>query len=271
MNASKNLWNRFEMKDLFLPNLLMLAKELGRLAEEYANSKPGELLEDQVRENNVRILQSYAKDFADLELPMCRLQAERLAEQMDGDANGIGKGFADLYSRMEDECGLRKFLILSSKQADLIFPSSPAFGTEVSQKLPKTAFEVDEASKCLGVGLDTAAVFHLMRVVEIGIEAVRKSLAIPDPIRAAERNWGVMIKKINEAVSDKKQLMSQPDTQFFIEIQASLDAVRNAWRNATMHVESKYTADEAEHIFIAVKGFMRKVATRMDEEGMPLA
>lgn len=38
-----------------------------------------------------------------------------------------------------------------------------------------------------------------------------------------------------------------------------------------MHVENKYTADEAEHILMAVHGFMKKLASRMDEQGLPLA
>lgn len=38
-----------------------------------------------------------------------------------------------------------------------------------------------------------------------------------------------------------------------------------------MHVEKKYTDDEAEHIFSAVKGFMKGLASRMDEDGFPLA
>ena len=38
-----------------------------------------------------------------------------------------------------------------------------------------------------------------------------------------------------------------------------------------MHVESKYTDDEAEHILMAVRGFMKKLASRCDEEGNPKA
>jgi hypothetical protein len=38
-----------------------------------------------------------------------------------------------------------------------------------------------------------------------------------------------------------------------------------------MHVENKYTTDEAEHIFVAVRGFMKKIASRMDENGQPVA
>jgi hypothetical protein len=38
-----------------------------------------------------------------------------------------------------------------------------------------------------------------------------------------------------------------------------------------MHIEKKYTDDEAEHIFVAVKGFMKKLASRCDEMGEPKA
>jgi hypothetical protein len=57
----------------------------------------------------------------------------------------------------------------------------------------------------------------------------------------------------------------------FEALYASLDAVKNPWRNATMHVENKYTDDEAEHIFVAVKGVMMKLASRCDENGDPKA
>jgi hypothetical protein len=39
-----------------------------------------------------------------------------------------------------------------------------------------------------------------------------------------------------------------------------------------MHIGGKkYTDDEAEHIFLAVKGFMKILASRVDENGEPKA
>jgi hypothetical protein len=61
------------------------------------------------------------------------------------------------------------------------------------------------------------------------------------------------------------------DREFFENSYASLDAVRVAWRNTTMHVENKYNPDEAEHIFAAVRGYMKQITLRMDENGQPLA
>lgn len=38
-----------------------------------------------------------------------------------------------------------------------------------------------------------------------------------------------------------------------------------------MHVENKYTQDEAEHIFIAIRGFMKNIISRIDQDGTPFA
>jgi hypothetical protein len=98
-------------------------------------------------------------------------------------------------------------------------------------------------------------------------------LGIPDPTKPGEKNWGAILKKVwDDGIENKwpspvdKQT---PDGTYFTSAFASLDAVKNPWRNATMHVENKYTSEEAEHIFSAVRGFMRKLALRMDENGDP--
>jgi len=61
------------------------------------------------------------------------------------------------------------------------------------------------------------------------------------------------------------------DREKFEAAYGSLDAVRAAWRNPTMHIENNYDANEAEHIFLAVREFMRTLASRMNEEGQSLA
>lgn len=92
--------------------------------------------------------------------------------------------------------------------------------------------------------------------------------AYPPPSEPAEKNWGVILGSIKDSIGQQK--WSNPEEKSFFEgAYVSLDAIKNAWRNATMHVENKYTADEAEHIFIAVRGFMRKLASRLDEKGEP--
>lgn len=187
------------------------------------------------------------------------------------------KGHLDGAIRcLQYESSLKNALILPPGMADYYEPASPLFGVEVQNRFPAAMYEIEEAGKCLAVGRSTAAVFHLMRIMEVGIYAVSRCLGIPDPIRGSDKNWGKILQKIQDERSSRnsaspKRWTNSDDQAYFDGAHATLDAVRNAWRNTTMHVENKYTGEEAQHIFVAVRAFMMKLASRMDEQGKPLA
>ena len=260
------------MLPFHLNEILELARETGRLSELYAKwDPPTGTLQGDVQKRNIATMNVHAKTFDALGLHMCRLKCEQISRKMGRPANELASAFNDLAERMFDECKLRKFVSLSVKQAEMSFPSEPLFGSEVDILFPAAAFDIEEAGKCLGFARPTAAVFHCMRVMEVGIAAIARSLGIPDPIKPAERNWAIILKRVMEDGIKKKWPAASDringEGAFFEELYASLDAVRNPWRNATMHVGIKYSDEEAEHIFIAVRGFMKKIASRMDEDG----
>ena len=58
---------------------------------------------------------------------------------------------------------------------------------------------------------------------------------------------------------------------FFQDVYMRIDAIKDAQRNQTMHVESIYTEDEASLIFKNTQAFMQKIASQMDESGLPVA
>jgi hypothetical protein len=187
----------------------------------------------------------------------------------------VRNAFTDINKRLRDELEKIVFLSLSSDDKKYFEPKAPLFGQQFAAKFQtEGVFELDEAAKCRALGRPTASVFHLMRIMEISIRATARCLHIPDPLKPAERNWGNMLKALREGIDQKWPTTSSrmsDDGALFDEIYASLDAVKNPWRNATMHVEKKYTDDEAEHIFTAVRGFVMKLASRCDENGDPKA
>lgn len=61
------------------------------------------------------------------------------------------------------------------------------------------------------------------------------------------------------------------DGEFFDNAYAALAAMQNPWRNATMHLDQQYTQEEARNILEIVRGFMRRLASRMDEDGKSFA
>ena len=184
--------------------------------------------------------------------------------------------YRNLISTLEHELSGILFFSIESGRKKYLEPAEPVFGAEFLSKFPTAgAFELDEAAKCFALQRSTASVFHLMRLMEIGIRAVARCLDISDPLKPADRNWGKILKDIKFdldsrcGASSSKSWKNNKDREFFENAYVSLDAVRVAWRNTTMHVENKYTDEEAEHIFLAVKGFMKNLASICDENGDP--
>jgi hypothetical protein len=187
----------------------------------------------------------------------------------------IARRYDEIQSRLSDELEETTLLALSEDDQRLFVPKKPLFGSKFESQFPTDgAFELDEAAKCLALGRPTASVFHLMRVMEVGIRATARCLNIHDPLKPADRSWGPILKTIRDGIDAKwptVAIRSAGDGQLFDSLYASLDAVKNPWRNTTMHVEGKKTETEAEHIFAAVKAFMMKLADRCDENGDPKA
>jgi hypothetical protein len=187
----------------------------------------------------------------------------------------LSSDYADILKTLERELSTTHLFSLNADEYKYFEPSDPLFGQDFEAKFGTLgAFELDEAAKCMALGRPTAAVFHMMRILEVGIKALAKCLGIPDPIKPSERNWGKILEKIMKDGIEKKWPSANRisgDGRFFEDLCATLDAVKNPWRNSTMHVEEKKTDQEAQHIFDAVRGFMMKLCSRMDEDGFPNA
>jgi hypothetical protein len=213
-------------------------------------------------------------------MPLSEITAGQLIKYMrqkDFTFKEFGDSINSLQDRMRDELSLTYLLVVEGDKARGYFePKVPLFGVEVETKFPLAAFEISEAGRCYALDRSTAAVFHLMRLMEIGIRGAARCLAIPDPVKPAERNWGAILRAFKTEFDERNRTLAKRwnvagDKDLFDEVYVSLDAVRNVWRNSTMHVDSKYISEEAEHIFISVRAFMKKLASRMDEQGQPLA
>jgi hypothetical protein len=178
---------------------------------------------------------------------------------------------ADLFGRIKDEMEVGYFFSLSVPEKKL-FEAESAFGDKVAESFPSLTYEVGEAAKCLALGRSTAAAFHSIRCLEAAIFALSRCLSIPDPIKAADRNWGKMLGFVKAGVDRRWPTPTDRlsgDGQFFDELYGSLSGMQNPYRNATMHLDKVYTEDDARHIFEAAGGLMRRVASRCDEDGKP--
>src|SRR5262245_12085022 len=100
--------------------------------------------------------------------------------------------FSGIQKILRRELSLKTVLVLQAQDIYYYAPKKPLFGGDFADKFKTMgAFELDEAAKCFALGRPTACVFHLMRIMEIGIRALANSLQIPDPAKPAEKNWGL--------------------------------------------------------------------------------
>ena len=164
-------------------------------------------------------------------------------------------------------CMSQHEMTVFEKDADL-------FGVHVPLKLPSIIPEISECAKSYAFERHTASAFHALRCLEAGIRALSRCLCIPDPTKGAERNWAFALKEIKKGIDahwpTSADRMSG-DGHTFEDLYAALASMQNPWRNATMHLETRYNREEAESLIHVVKRFLSRLADRMDEDGMPKA
>jgi hypothetical protein len=137
------------------------------------------------------------------------------------------------------------------------------FGAEVADKFPSAIRDIEAAGKCVAYEMGTATVFHLMRIMEVGLKCLAKPLGIP-----YAPSWESYLKQIETKITAKhksKGVKWKRDETFFRDILGSLQMIKIAWRNPTMHIVRSYAPEEAEEIFRAVRTFMKQLAEKFSE------
>jgi hypothetical protein len=241
------------------------AIEAGKMGGPPARERPAT---EKMRE----LLRMPAKQHQNLEaagLQMSLKSFERLLEAADDPKLTIGEAcdFAsDLTLRLMDELQLCSFWQVPREHQYLLEPD--LFGSEVSKAFPTASGDIEEAGTCLAFGRGTAGVFHLMRVLERGLRSLAGTLK--DPNLDPERNpsWDSILKKCEaeqrKPIADRT-LEWRSDDNFFSEIHATLRAVKDGWRNPSLHVGRNYTPEQAIEIFVATRSFMQRLATKIHE------
>lgn len=163
----------------------------------------------------------------------------------------------ELQNRIHDELESVLFLYVPKHEANYFQKKQP-FGELVENKFPETAHDIEEAGKCIALSRSTAAVFHLMRVMEKGLQYFGKKLRVKLP---QEKVWQDILNRINGKVSRMRPRAKK--TIIYADLAAHLYNVKVAWRNPVMHPKESYTPEEAQDVFSHVNIFMRHLADNL--------
>jgi hypothetical protein len=166
-----------------------------------------------------------------------------------------------------------------TKQSFLFMPQDDAkwykkedlFGPEVSNKFRDAVRDIKEAGNCYATGLDTACVFHLMRVAEYGLRALARERGVKWESKLLEyAQWGAIIAGIEKKVEPLEQARAGPEKdaalQFYRGALGDLRAFKDIYRNPVTHPRYIYEKHEALKALDHVAGFMKRLSLRISEK-----
>lgn len=149
-----------------------------------------------------------------------------------------------------------KLFLYVPPDAARFYDQREMFGSEVNAKFPTIQFDMVEAGNCYATGRGTACVFHLMRIMEVGVQELGKSLGVA---MVNQKVWQNILDEVNKAI--KSLDPKDPKTVELCQASANLYSVKLAWRNEVMHPKDIYTLEEAENLIRQVKIFMGHLTT----------
>jgi len=143
------------------------------------------------------------------------------------------------------------------------------FDAAIVKRFRECSDDLEHFAKCYVAGCYTAAVFHLMRVVESGVMEVAKLAGLKDP----KPSWGAILSKVDKYAFRTEYEELPDEVKVHIELLRDLSnemhAIQRAWRNKIAHVENKLIPVApidhpiAAEVMIAVEVFMRSLGERL--------
>jgi hypothetical protein len=215
------------------------------------------------------ILPKLRNHCAFINLTLSLKSIDRLSESINSNPGMMIKelkdGCDELRRRIIDEVSDNLFLYIPKTHVTW-YESENLFGDAVDQAFPSTSYDIKEAGKCLALRRNTAAVCHLIRVLEIGLRALAVKLKVPYD----NKPWNYVIEVADKRLRKIREQKRKPkgwknDEKFYSEAIAHFRFIKDAWRNYSMHVYERYDEEQAESVFNHTRAFMRHLATKLKE------
>lgn len=220
------------------------------------------------------------------DFPSLRSTASTVGRALSSANAGRALSFDSLWTHLEHlRVSLHKDLwdhpfILVRKDLSQLIDSEAPFGPEVNRAFPSAVYDLQEAGNCLAVGCFTAAVFHSMRAVEVGLRSLCKHFDISEvngphgeSVKVEFLTWETLVGQIQAAITAKEGRMPKGEERqefasYFRGLLLQAINFKEAYRNHVMHSRVNYNEDSANGILRDVERFMRELSISVTEGGL---
>jgi len=167
---------------------------------------------------------------------------------------------------LEEELKGKVCFILPGCSQD--FYTRPLEGWEpILEVFPEAQDDVEQMNRCRAFGCESAAVFHVLLVVEFGLIALGKFLGVSDH----KPGWDATCNAIEKILKEGRGVVAPTILQHFAfleQINKDMQSMKMAWRNKVSHaannlrlLTSDFKPEVANKIITSVHGFMLLLAT----------
>ncbi len=151
----------------------------------------------------------------------------------------------------------------------------PTAWNEVFTAFKSATVEIEEGIDCYALGHNTACVFHMCRVAEIGLRAIAKERGI----KTLKRNkpvewgtWGEVFRALDGEISKIRNKPAGPAKDaalgFYEKILSDLRAIQSLYRDPTMHLRDSYDDGQAQSAMFRVRELMAMLASQLSEDAL---
>jgi hypothetical protein len=149
------------------------------------------------------------------------------------------------------------------------FSENTVASAEVWNSFPSAYEELHSAGICYALGQATASVFHSMRAVEIGVQAMAKALHVtftyPNELAEMGKVIGGIEEKINESKIGARTAEKDAALRFYSEAAAQFRHFNNGWRIRVSHARASYEDRQAKDVIDHVRSFLETLAEKLTE------
>jgi hypothetical protein len=257
--------------------------KIGKLLAELSSSPasaPAAMIDGELKETYVWLLQSLIPDVKEVKLGAVGRRIRRMLDDLE---RGITTGEAQVLVRtlnetIEDELKRRMFLRIPQTKAKY-YDQEHLFGEEVSLAFPSGKEDLRAAGTAYSCGCNTACVFHLMRAVEHAVLALARDRRVHKldtrsggsqfPIQMG--TWEDILRALTPEVNKvagweraKGEIRNQA-VEFYNSAIEEIRAIKDGWRNPTMHARGQYMEEDANQVMAHVRRLMVTLSSRISE------
>jgi hypothetical protein len=144
----------------------------------------------------------------------------------------------------------------------------------VFDKFGSARKDIEEGVDCYALGHNTACVFHMCRVSEIGLLAVGRERGVM-AVRGGRvpiewGTWGQIFEAVEPHIERINQWSNGPGKEaalgFYNTLLADLRAIKALYRDPTMHLREAYNDGEAQGAMFRARSLMTVLATKLSDQ-----